>query len=85
MHRVTEIKSEDDYRNALHLFVELCEIREKTREDMKTLLLLSDLMEKYERLSCGEAEGNETELLNIQKESSIFLTKYCFKKDGKES
>jgi len=53
MHRVTEIKSEDDYRNALHLFVELCEIREKTRDDMKTLLLLSDLMEKYERLSCG--------------------------------
>jgi antitoxin component HigA of HigAB toxin-antitoxin module len=55
MHRVTEIKSEEDYRSALHLFVELCEMREKTIDDMKTLLLLSDLMEKYERSSCGDS------------------------------
>ena len=53
MHRVIEIKTEEDYRDALNLFVELCEMKQKTREDMKTLLLLSDLMEKYARINCG--------------------------------
>jgi antitoxin component HigA of HigAB toxin-antitoxin module len=52
MHRITEIETEDDYREALNRFIELCE-SQKTDEDLQELLLLTNLMEKYERASCG--------------------------------
>ncbi len=51
MNRITEIETEDDYRNALIRFTELCE-SQKTDEDLKEMLLLTDLMEKYERANC---------------------------------
>jgi antitoxin component HigA of HigAB toxin-antitoxin module len=54
MQRITEIETEDDYREALNRFIELCE-SQKTDEDIKELLLLSDLMEKYERANCGNS------------------------------
>lgn len=52
--RITEIETEDNYREALNRFIELCE-SQKTGEDLKELLLLADLMEKYERENCGES------------------------------
>jgi len=54
MQRITEIETEDDYRDALNRFIELCE-SQKTDEDIKELLLLSDLMKKYERANCGNS------------------------------
>jgi len=50
--RITEIETEDDYRDALNRFIELCE-SQKTDEDLQELLLLTNLMEKYERANCG--------------------------------
>lgn len=52
MHRIIEIETEEDYREALNRFIELCE-SQKTDEDLKELLLLTNLMEKYERANCG--------------------------------
>jgi antitoxin component HigA of HigAB toxin-antitoxin module len=52
--RITEIETEDDYREALNRFIKLCETQ-KTDEDLKELLLLSDLMGKYERENCGDS------------------------------
>jgi hypothetical protein len=52
MHRITEIETEENYRDALSRFIELCE-SQKTDEDLKELLLLADLMGKYERANCG--------------------------------
>ena len=52
MQRITEIETEEDYREALNRFVELCE-SQKNDEDLKELLLITDLMEKYERANCG--------------------------------
>jgi antitoxin component HigA of HigAB toxin-antitoxin module len=52
MQRILEIQTEDDYRDALHRFLRLCDIQ-KTDEDLKELLLLTRLMEKYERANCG--------------------------------
>lgn len=52
MYRITEIETEDDYREAMNRFIKLCE-SQKTDEDLKELLLLTDLMEKYERENCG--------------------------------
>jgi antitoxin component HigA of HigAB toxin-antitoxin module len=52
MQRITEIETEEEYREALNRFIELCE-SQKTDEDLKELLLITDLMEKYERANCG--------------------------------
>lgn len=54
MYRITEIEREEDYREALSRFIDLCE-SQKTDEDLKELLLLADLMEKYERENCGSS------------------------------
>ncbi len=47
-----DIVTENDYRKALDRFVELCG-SEKSDDELKELLLLIDLMEKYERENCG--------------------------------
>ncbi len=52
MQRKVEIETEDDYRDALNRFIELCE-SQKSDDDLQELLLLTDLMEKYERGNCG--------------------------------
>ena len=46
------IETEDDYREALSRFIKLCE-SEKSDNELKEMLLLIDLMEKYERANCG--------------------------------
>lgn len=53
MNKIIKIETEEDYRKGLLRFVELCE-SEKTDEDMKELILLTNLMEKYERSNCSE-------------------------------
>ena len=52
MKRIIDIKTEDDYREALNRFVELCE-SPKNNEEYRELYLLIDLMEKYERFNCN--------------------------------
>jgi antitoxin component HigA of HigAB toxin-antitoxin module len=52
MQRIIEIQTEDDYRDALHRFINLCD-SQKTDEDLKELLWLTSQMEKYERDNCG--------------------------------
>lgn len=52
MQKITEIGTEMEYREALTRFIELCE-SQKTDEDLRELLLITDLMEKYERANCG--------------------------------
>ena len=52
MQKITEIETEEEYRNALNRFIQLCELQ-KTDEDLQELILLTDLMEKYERANCG--------------------------------
>jgi hypothetical protein len=54
MERITEIETEKDYREALNRFIEICESK-KTDEEIKEMLLLADLMEKYERANCRES------------------------------
>jgi antitoxin component HigA of HigAB toxin-antitoxin module len=51
MRKITEIKTEDDYRDALNRFIEICKYP-KTNEELYELLVLTDLMEKYERSDC---------------------------------
>lgn len=53
MQRIIEIETEEDYREALNRFIELCE-SQKTDEDLQELLLITDLMVKYERANCRE-------------------------------
>ena len=53
MQRIREIETEEDYREALCRFIKLCESK-KTDEDLKELLLITNLMEKYERANCGK-------------------------------
>jgi hypothetical protein len=53
MIKITEIETEDHYREALNRFIELCE-SDKTEEQIQEMTLLIDLMEKYERSNCGE-------------------------------
>ena len=53
MNKIIKIETEEEYRKGLLRFVELCE-SEKTDEDLKELVLLTNLMEKYERANCGE-------------------------------
>jgi hypothetical protein len=52
MQRIIEIHTEDDYRDALLRFIDLCETQ-KTDDDLNELLLLSRQLEKYERTNCG--------------------------------
>lgn len=47
------IETEEDYREALNRFLTICE-SQKSDEELKELLLLIDLMEKYERENCSE-------------------------------
>jgi len=46
------IETEEDYRKALNRFIKLCESK-KSDEEIKEMLLLIDIMEKYERANCG--------------------------------
>lgn len=46
------IETEDDYRDALKRFLEICEAP-KDKEEIKELFLLMDIMEKYERENCS--------------------------------
>lgn len=52
MQKILEIQTEDDYRDALNRFLLLCDTQ-KTDDDLKELLLLTRLMEKYEQANCG--------------------------------
>ena len=50
--QVKRIETEDDYRDALKRFLEICEAP-KDKEEIKELFLLMNLMEKYERENCS--------------------------------
>lgn len=50
--KLDSIETEDDYRDALKRFLEICEAPKDTGE-IKELFLLMDLMEKYERENCS--------------------------------
>lgn len=50
--RLDKIETEDDYRDALKRFLEICEAPKDT-DEIKELFLLMDLMEKYERNNCS--------------------------------
>ena len=52
MRKINDIITEDDYREALNRFIELCD-SPKSNEEYRELYLLIDLMEKYERANCG--------------------------------
>ena len=52
MEEIIKIDTEDDYRDALNRFLELSD-SVKTDDDLKEMLLLMNLMEKYERENCG--------------------------------
>jgi hypothetical protein len=47
-----KIEMEDDYRDALKRFLEICEAP-KDADEIKELFHLMDLMEKYERENCS--------------------------------
>lgn len=47
-----QIETEDEYREALKRFLEICSAP-KNSEEEKELYLLMDLMEKYERNNCS--------------------------------
>ena len=49
---IYEIVTEDDYRDALNRFLEICE-SPKDKEEIAELFLLMNLMEKYERENCS--------------------------------
>ncbi|HKJ80187.1 MAG TPA: hypothetical protein VKA10_11660 [Prolixibacteraceae bacterium] len=46
------IETEDDYRDALNRFLQICD-SDKNEDALKEMLLLMNLMEKYERENCG--------------------------------
>lgn len=48
---IYEIETEDDYRDALNRFLEIRE--PKNEEEYTELILLMNLMEKYERENCS--------------------------------
>jgi hypothetical protein len=50
--KLDSIETEDDYRDALKRFLEICEAPKDIGE-IKELFLLMDLMEKYERENCS--------------------------------
>ncbi|MCY1721241.1 hypothetical protein OU798_12860 [Prolixibacteraceae bacterium Z1-6] len=47
-----EIETEDDYRNAMNRFLEIC-VAPKNENEVKEMYLLMDLMGKYERENCS--------------------------------
>ena len=47
-----EIQTEDDYRDALNRFLEICSAP-KNDEEVREMYLLMSLMEKYERENCS--------------------------------
>lgn len=47
------IDTEDDYREALNRFLQICD-SDQSEEKLKEMLLLMNLMEKYERQNCSE-------------------------------
>ena len=49
---VERIENEEEYRFALKRFIEICGSRE-TEQDLRELLVLMDLMGKYERENCS--------------------------------
>jgi hypothetical protein len=49
---LVQIETEEDYREALKRFLEIC-ANPKDSEDERELCLLMDLMEKYERNNCS--------------------------------
>ncbi|MBN1340004.1 MAG: hypothetical protein JXA03_11815 [Bacteroidales bacterium] len=53
MQKIIKIETDDDYRDALNRFIELCKTQ-KTNDDLNELMLLTSMMEKYERANCGE-------------------------------
>lgn len=52
MQKIYKIETENDYREALNRFIELCK-SQKSDDDIKELSMLSSLMGKYERANCG--------------------------------
>lgn len=47
-----ELENEDDYREALSRFLEICE-SPKNQNEIKELFLLMNILEKYERENCS--------------------------------
>jgi hypothetical protein len=47
-----EIKTEDDYREAMNRFLEICHAP-KDEDEVKEMYLLMDVMAKYERENCS--------------------------------
>lgn len=47
------INTEDDYRQALKRFIEICS-SQKNSDELDEMLVLMDLMEKYERENCSQ-------------------------------
>lgn len=47
-----DIETEDDYRDALRRFLQICEAP-KDETEVKEMFLLMQLMEKYERANCS--------------------------------
>ncbi len=47
------INTEDDYRQALKRFIEICS-SQKNGDELNEMLVLMDLMEKYERENCSQ-------------------------------
>jgi hypothetical protein len=50
---IYEIETDDDYRDALKRFLEICKDPKDTTE-VKEMYVLMDMMAKYERESCAE-------------------------------
>jgi hypothetical protein len=50
---IYEIETDDDYRDALKRFLEICKDPKDTTE-VKEMYVLMDIMAKYERESCSE-------------------------------
>jgi len=53
MEKNYRIETEDDYREALNRFLEIYDST-KSDEELKEMLLLMNLMEKYERENCSD-------------------------------
>jgi hypothetical protein len=47
-----EIETEEDYRNAMNRFMDICS-DPKDENEIKEMYLLMDLMGKYERQNCS--------------------------------
>lgn len=47
------INTEDDYRQALKRFIEICG-SQKNSDELDEMLVIMDLMEKYERENCSQ-------------------------------